>query len=282
MKKKNSYFLVLASCVLYSTNINASNYYPLGLNNSWNYTNDYFPHTEKIVDTITINEHLYYGLAMWSGEEVACWIRSDNNKIYIYNERDSIEYTLFNFNAEIGESWELNDYSGEFGSKITLTSKNDTITTPAGYFICYRFEHQLVCWDAGILESWFAENIGKVRFTSENYVGLLDSKLNSYTIPTSIIELKPKVIINSFQLYQNYPNPFNAETIIKIFVHRESMVSLSTYDIRGRFIENLVDQRLDRGDYLYKWNAKNQSSGLYIYQMKTEDGLKVRKCLLIK
>ena len=162
-------------------------FFPLDIGNEWHYTDNRYNSSERIIDTTRINGVLYYGLAMWSNAEPVHWLRYDI--VYILNSEDTTEYILYNFKADVGSSWELPvtyTYICEFGDQITLTSKNDTIVTPAGtFFNCYRFTHKPRCDDAGMIGSWFYKGVGKIRFITVNFFGEIDYKLASYQIKSS-------------------------------------------------------------------------------------------------
>jgi hypothetical protein len=244
-------------------------YYPLELGNRWDYTDGFYPHTEKIVDTTTISGSLHYGLAMWSGEEPELWLRNDKGVVYLFNLEDSTDYVLFNFNAEVGQSWELPvEYGCSFGNKITLVSKNDTVTTPAGVFICYHFEHQPSCIDAGIFDTWFAEGIGKVRTISDNFAGIMDYQLTEYNLITSINHQEQVFTAESYRLFQNYPNPFNSTTIIPYFLLNSGRVTIRLYDISGKEVLLLANDYKAKGYHDAVFDASNISSGTYFYRIE--------------
>lgn len=46
---------------------------------------------------------------------------------------------------------------------------------------------------------------------------------------------------------KNYPNPFNPETKIKFGLPKSGNVRLTVYDVSGRKIEELVNQKLNAG-----------------------------------
>jgi len=91
----------------------------------------------------------------------------------------------------------------------------------------------------------------------------------------------------SFELGLNYPNPFNAGTQISYAVGTPSRVELSVYNILGQKVRVLVDQVQNQGRYKINWDGRDQSgrdvpSGVYIYQIQTEDWVQSRKMLLVK
>lgn len=91
------------------------------------------------------------------------------------------------------------------------------------------------------------------------------------------------VSVFTFNLEQNYPNPFNPSTTIQYSISSISNVKLSIFDITGREVVELVNQRQNAGSYSVKFNADYLSSGMYFYRLETEQGFsKTNKMLLIK
>ena len=85
-----------------------------------------------------------------------------------------------------------------------------------------------------------------------------------------------------YKLYDNYPNPFNPATTIKYDLPRASYVKLMIYDMLGRTVSTLVDEKKDAGRYEVQWNASNYASGTYFYKMETEAYTDVKKMILVK
>ena len=90
------------------------------------------------------------------------------------------------------------------------------------------------------------------------------------------------VIPETFHLNQNYPNPFNPETKIKFGLPKSGSVKLSVYDVSGRKIEELVNQKLNSGTFEVTWNGSNLSSGVYFYKLETEGFVETKKMILVK
>jgi hypothetical protein len=85
-----------------------------------------------------------------------------------------------------------------------------------------------------------------------------------------------------FELGQNYPNPFTAGTRIKYNVFAAGNVTLVIYDLGGRKIRTLADERKSAGSYSVYWDGSDDSgalvaSGLYLYQLTFKHDNKITR-----
>ena len=90
-------------------------------------------------------------------------------------------------------------------------------------------------------------------------------------------------------LLQNYPNPFNPTTEIRYEITGTrgqgsgvSDVKLVVYDILGREVQVLVNERKAPGSYSVTWNAGDAASGVYIYRLQTDTFADQRKMIVTK
>jgi hypothetical protein len=92
----------------------------------------------------------------------------------------------------------------------------------------------------------------------------------------------------TWTLFGKYTNPFNISTKIKFDlpirggVETQYLASLKIFDINGHEIATLVNETLQPGTYEVEWNAENFSSGIYLYQLKSENFIKTKKMLFVK
>jgi hypothetical protein len=70
-----------------------------------------------------------------------------------------------------------------------------------------------------------------------------------------------------FELFQNYPNPFNPSTTISYQLATASHVSLKVYNLLGQEVATLVNADRPAGYHEVQWNAAQQASGVYIYEL---------------
>ncbi len=94
---------------------------------------------------------------------------------------------------------------------------------------------------------------------------------------------RPEVELPTFtSLDQNYPNPFNANTSISYTLTEAGNVSLKVYDISGRLVTTLVDQRQEAGEHEVTWDGSDVSSGVYFYKLQTSVFTDVKEMNLLK
>ena len=87
---------------------------------------------------------------------------------------------------------------------------------------------------------------------------------------------------SGFALSQNYPNPFNPSTTIKFYLPKSAFVTLKIFDILGKEITTLVNEKKSSGEYTINWNAEGLSSGIYLYKLKAGEFVETRKLVLQK
>jgi aminopeptidase N len=110
--------------------------------------------------------------------------------------------------------------------------------------------------------------------------------LKSLTTTDTIDLTKPA----SFSLEQNYPNPFNPSTNIKYYIPVQNKgyipVNLTVYDILGRQVSVMVNQKQPAGSYNISFPPasllKTLPSGIYIYSLTAGDFRNAKKMLLLK
>jgi len=101
--------------------------------------------------------------------------------------------------------------------------------------------------------------------------------------PSIVADLKDESQeITTFQLHQNYPNPFNPSTVIEYNVPKESYIKIIVYDLLGREIQKLVDEKKSVGSYKVEFDGRGLPSGVYLCRLQTNEYNETRKLLLMK
>ncbi len=101
-----------------------------------------------------------------------------------------------------------------------------------------------------------------------------------WPVPTNVEN--ENLIPEKFALNQNYPNPFNPATAISYQLSAKSKVELKVFDILGKEISTLVNEIQSAGNYKLNFDASNLPSGIYVYQIKTENFIQSKKMILMK
>ena len=93
-------------------------------------------------------------------------------------------------------------------------------------------------------------------------------------------------------LLANYPNPFNPETWIPYHLANASDVKITIYDTRGGIVRQLALGHQPAGFYNSRsraayWDGRNRvgepvASGVYFYQLETDDLSSLRKMVILK
>jgi flagellar hook assembly protein FlgD len=85
-----------------------------------------------------------------------------------------------------------------------------------------------------------------------------------------------------FSLSQNYPNPFNPATAISYSIQSRGVVILKVYDVLGREVKTLMNERQNAGIHTVNLDGRDLPSGVYFYRIVAGGYTSVRKMLLLK
>ena len=85
-----------------------------------------------------------------------------------------------------------------------------------------------------------------------------------------------------YELEQNYPNPFNPTTTINYHLPVEGLTIMKLYDLLGREVLTLINEYKPAGNYSVELNARDLSSGTYIYTLQSGTYYSSKKLILIK
>ncbi len=75
---------------------------------------------------------------------------------------------------------------------------------------------------------------------------------------------------HQFCVLQNYPNPFNASTTISYQLPSAAQVTIGVFDVLGRSVLQHTES-LSAGSHTFRWDALDQSTGLYFCRIQTKD-----------
>ena len=128
----------------------------------------------------------------------------------------------------------------------------------------------------------FVDKNGYIWFATDGGISVLYD-----TTTTRVQQKSTQNIANFFPLFQNYPNPFNSLTTISYCLITEEKVQLTIYNLIGKEVITLVNERKTRGLHKTQWYGKDYfgkevSSGIYIAVLKSIDFKKSIKLSLIR
>jgi photosystem II stability/assembly factor-like uncharacterized protein len=137
-------------------------------------------------------------------------------------------------------------------------------------------------WGSGFYDLWLKNSDTIFIVGSDGLIIKSSNGGNSF----GIYKLNQS-IPDKFSLSQNYPNPFNPTTIIRFTIPpnvkgEKSNVKLVVYDILGKEIAALVNEKLSAGEYETTFNGSRLTSGIYFYRLTYGDYSETKKMLLLK
>ena len=250
---------------------------------------------EIVGDTLMPNGNKYFRMyppSQWFKD----LMRADSNGIYYYDTTNNIEWQFYKYDLEAG----YDDYTNN--PHVSVGYNQNDLSDSSRYINIYKWnEYNTFIFgdstktynyynDTGLDDSYFIQIMPKYGFYGIDYsdmfsnygLTLIACKLsnNTYGDVTSVETYE--TIPTSEELYQNYPNPFNPTTIIKYKLDKQSNVQLVLFDILGNKINELVKGIKSPGQYYYNLDASSLPSGVYIYQLRTNTKVLLRKMLLAK
>jgi hypothetical protein len=124
------------------------------------------------------------------------------------------------------------------------------------------------------------------RAKQDSFVLRADAIILQETLTGVEYRILPNVP-NVYSLSQNYPNPFNPTTKINFGLPQADEVQLTIYDVLGREVRTLVNERYDAGAYSVQWDGKNNvgrqvATGMYIYRLHAGTFVSTKKMLFVK
>jgi len=103
------------------------------------------------------------------------------------------------------------------------------------------------------------------------------------------VQNKKLQVFRDYKLYQNFPNPFNPVTKIPFEIggHQSQQTVITIYNIVGQIVKTVLDQKMNPGVHQVIWDGTNNqgrlvSSGLYLYEMRTQNVVMMGKMFLLK
>ena len=87
---------------------------------------------------------------------------------------------------------------------------------------------------------------------------------------------------DDFRLCPAFPNPFNPTTTLGYALPEVTFISLRVFDLLGREVASLANQRQQPGRYDVQFDAQGLPSGVYLYKLQAGTFTDVKRMLLLK
>ena len=191
--------------------------------------------------------------------------------IYLPIEGATLEYEIHN------EGWINEIYEYSINDNLGWFSESGTIEISAGEYSIIPISGLVS--NTGIIDT--------LEFIVIPQHAPLWYKVDTLFVSSQLSNSVGNLIPQKFELFPAFPNPFNPSTTIQFAVGAMHTSTLKVYDINGRLVKTLVDEKLDQGIYSVLWKGTDRfgrpvSSGVYFYELQTEYFNQRRKMILLK
>lgn len=282
MKKIKILFIIGAVLIFHSVNVHSQTSYSLNLTNDSLISSTellfdvYFKNTGSADIKYSAGQYvLNYDEGIKNGGILSLSILPGSSQLNPYQVPDSMKHKVDGDQIQI---FGMPPYGVD--SALTI-SMNDSVKI--GTFKLKNTNHySLIPW--GFI--WKNEGIFHTKiyaYLDSTNSPITDTTRHNINIMNNHVSVSQiSEIVTDYSLSQNYPNPFNPETKIKFSVPRNDNVRLVIYDMLGREISTLINEKLSMGVYEYTFNGTSLSSGMYFYKITAGEFTEVRKMILLK
>jgi hypothetical protein len=210
------------------------------------------------------------GIIYADGMEKLFVVSNTNNKILMFNKNGSYA-GQFASETQLSSPWGINIAGGKFDKVNPIGPRYTPI-------------ERIAVTNAGTNGIIVFNPNGSVKGNYSQPGFQPKAMLITRSIRLSPIGIDPvsEEVPSSFSLHQNYPNPFNPSTKIKFSLTKASFVKLAVFDIQGKELSVLVNDKLNTGIYEIDFNGSGFASGVYFYKIAADGFTDVKKMILVK
>ena len=297
--------LIIQSSIAAQIDTTTAEYFPMHIGDVWEYEVELLPPETYQVritgDTLMPNGKTYFVFKAAGYFNYNEYLRMDDSlRVFIYGgftlpsscNQENLAYelslpdsTLFiecfreypegNFPALLATfDWYYSYLELTFSTKQFWGVNVDSITNDTSWGSIFYTENLLA---KGIGRAFSQPEAGSPdRLLGAIIDGVQYGHVNSVDIKKENILLKEQVI-----LYPNYPNPFNSITTIEYNLPVAANIELIVYDLLGRKIGTIVNSKQTAENYRVEFDGSSLSSGIYLYQLKTNKGVTLYKKMIL-
>jgi len=240
--------------------------------------------------TISIGTDDTWSGVLFTAEESGYITEIDFGVVYSGFWNDGVmDYVVYVYDSFDGTSPGnlMDSVSGSTAISDWITVSIDSVAVGAGqdFFVSIKFinETYAFCFDNTLPLSGRSYLSGDgVNFDNmlSNYG---DANIRAKISSDAFVGIEPVAAVpNDIMLFPNYPNPFNPETTLSFNIGSLHETSLRIYDIKGRLIEILLDDKLKPGFHTMSWNASEVATGVYFVKLISGEKIKTQKIMVLK
>jgi hypothetical protein len=193
----------------------------------------------------------------------------------------------YKLNATVGTVWISDPAENELAEVLSVYQDTLFGQPTTAKFIRYGIGDSIV--RLVHYEEVIAEGLG-VIFRGGGDLGynlylrgaFIDGRLYGDTTIVSVHEHHTPEFSTSITLYPNFPNPFNSSTIFTFSIPIGVKITLKVFDVLGREIAMLADEKINPGTYSIGWTPKELPSGVYFYRLQAGKFTDMKMMLLIR
>ena len=134
-------------------------------------------------------------------------------------------------------------------------------------------------------DSLASNEVCRIRYTvysqMDSAVGITPSGFYIGPVSVKISDIESQLRDN-FLLLQNFPNPFNPATTIQYYLPTTEWVTLKIYDLYGRQVTSLINNKQNAGNHQVQFDGALLSSGVYVLRVNAGGYSGSRKIVLLK
>ncbi|MFQ3609658.1 MAG: T9SS type A sorting domain-containing protein [Chloroherpetonaceae bacterium] len=216
--------------------------------------------------------------------QITATVKVHSERLYDLTQNHPVQLAVELFNVSTGASIAL--------SQTALVTASDTAkdflftmnlpTTQSGTEV----ELRVKVLGFAIQTSHKASALNTIELVNASGANAIVNRIGNQSSQTESVGSVP----TKFALSQNYPNPFNPVTVIRYELPTASAVKLQVFDVLGRVVATVVNERRDAGIYEAVFNASTLSSGTYFYRLQasatngasSSNFVETKKMMLVK
>jgi hypothetical protein len=261
-----------------------------------------------------------YNHSSYSNNDIAYDVAIDSNGnsfitgVSGQNEQMGWDYVTIKYNL-FGDSVWVKRYnpvtsSDDWAFSVTTDKYGNAYVTGKSNLYNLGYGYTTIKYSPIGTQIWVKRYDGGFSYgNSEARKIIVDTNLNIYVSGNSDISGKTEIatvkysqitgiqtisnyVPDNILLYQNFPNPFNYSTKIRYQISKtenrkwkieNSIVTLKVFDMLGKIVAILVNEKQNPGIYEINFNGYNLSTGIYYYRLFVEGYIiDTKKLILIK